>query len=706
MPLSIVRCWMMVRKNLVLLLKINIGIKNFKEYSYILKWGYMILRFFFFYFLLFIHSISFSKEIPIIVISPGKSLQSKSIVGSDISVIEGEQINNYNDFFIGDILGQSVSGMSMFQSGGYGTVTGIQMRGLPGRYSTIYIDGVKMSDPSTPDNRYYGINQIPSNIVDRVEVLKGTHSSLYGSGAISGAINIYTKKAEGEGIKQSISLTGGLDSWHKIAEERNLNYNLLGKKDAHDFSLNLTGFFTEGQSAMYDNTERDLYRSESIFAKYGYQINDSLRIENNLSYNDSLLEYDEPQHYDSAWGNDDGSGPRPDENSTDDYEATYNFRLIQNKGKFKNQLIFNKFKSVREVQNYKKTTNANYTGYRDTVNYLGEYNFNLDTKIVYGLDNELERANYKTWAISEKRENDEYVLSQYADIQFRPLNKLFGTFGIRRDEHTLAGEYFTGRATFAYKQDNFTKYRTSFGNGIKFATLNDYFYDTNMENKGSIKPEKSWGIDVGFDKYFENVGLDLSLTTFLVQYDDNIAGWAGNKNESGKTFTIKNNPGKIKNKGLELTAAKILPNGFNLNLNYAYTDSYDGEDCDDPGDTEILCIDEQHVLVPKHQIYSSLKKIIENFEGIGNLNLTLNTKYVGERRDYGNVNTNSYHGYHASFHDVILGDYITFDILSDININDKVYFLSLRNALTAEYETGYMYRGKERRLNFGVKTEF
>ena len=656
-------------------------------------------------FILFSNSV-LSEPIPVIVISAGKTIQSKSIVGSDITVVGKEEINSNNDFFIGDTIGSSVPGMSMFQLGGYGTVTGIQMRGLPGRYSTVYIDGVKMADPSTPDNRYYGVNQIPTESVEHIEVLKGTHSSLYGSSAISGAINIYTKKAEEEGIKQSISLSGGLDSWHAIAKERNLNYNILGKKNDHDFALNLDGFFTEGQSAMTDNTERDAYRSDGIVARYGYQINESLRIENNLNYNDTLLEYDEPQHYSGSFGADTSSSMRTDKNSTDDYEASYNLKLIQDSGKFKNQIIINKFKSVREVINYDGSNGGNFTGYRDTVNYLGEYNFNLDTKIVYGLDNELEKTNHKTWAISEKRENDEYVLSQYTDIQFRPLEKLYGTFGLRRDEHTIAGEYFTGRGTFAYKKDNNTKYRTSFGNGIRFATLNDYFYDTNMTNVGSITPEKSVGIDFGVDKYIEELNLNLSLTTFFIQYDDHIAGWAGNKNEKGSTYAIKNSGGEIKNKGIEVAIRKILQGGFNLSLNYAYTDSYDGEDCDDPGRTAASPIDCQGVLVPKHQITSSLKKTINNFEGLGDLNLTLNTKYVGERRDYGNANTNSYHSYASSFHDVILGDYIVFDILSNIKINDKVYFMTLRNALTAEYETGYMYRGQERMLNFGVKTEF
>ena len=214
------------------------------------------------------------------------------------------------------------------------------------------------------------------------------------------------------------------------------------------------------------------------------------------------------------------------------------------------------------------------------------------------------------------------------------------------------------------------------------------------------------GIDFGVDKYIEEIGLDLSLTAFLVQYDDHIAGWGSNVNEKGSTFAIKNSAGEIKNKGIEVATGKLLPGGYNLSLNYAYTDSLDGEDCDDPGRSAKTPVDCQGVLVPKHQISSSLKKTIDNFEGLGDLNLTLNTNYVGERRDYGNANTNSYHGYSGNFHDVILGDYITFDILSNIKINDKVYFMTLKNALTAEYETGYMYRGQERMLNFGVKADF
>ena len=70
---------------------------------------------------------------------------------------------------------------------------GIQLRGLPKAYTTVYVDGVKKSDATTPKNDFY-FDDILTGQVSRVEILKGNQSSMYGSGAMGGAINIFSKQ--------------------------------------------------------------------------------------------------------------------------------------------------------------------------------------------------------------------------------------------------------------------------------------------------------------------------------------------------------------------------------------------------------------------------------------------------------------------------------------------------------------------------------
>jgi len=135
----------------------------------------------------------FAADIPIIVIAPSQKAQSKSIVGTSVTVFGEADIENSNDFFLGNVLGNGTTSFNYFQTGGHGTTSGIQLRGLPKRYSTVYIDGVKQSDPSSVSDDF-DFSHILKNQISRVEVLKGNQSSVYGSGAIGGTINITTKE--------------------------------------------------------------------------------------------------------------------------------------------------------------------------------------------------------------------------------------------------------------------------------------------------------------------------------------------------------------------------------------------------------------------------------------------------------------------------------------------------------------------------------
>ena len=616
----------------------------------------------------------FAADIPIIVIAPGKTIQSYSTVGSSVSVIDNKALDNSDEFFLGDILYNDLPGMNYFQSGGHGTTAGLQLRGLPKRYSTVYIDGVKMSDPSSSDNSFY-FSSIMNSAIDRVEILRGSQSSLYGSSAIGGTINIFTKKG-GKGKNKKFEITNGSNGTNNLL----LSYD--GSNEKHDYYIGVNKFVTDGISAMNNDTpglnDDDKYENNGIVANYGYKINDNLKFESGLRYSDSFLNYDEV------------SVGRTDlNNSTDDTELSYNLRLIHKDGKFKNTVVYNKTDIERATKSY---TNAskNYFGDRDAINLVGEYNFNLDTKIVYGFDNEFDKANYKDDWSGLYEKNDESIHSQYFDFQFRPQEKLYTTIGFRRDDHTTAGDYNTGRMTAAYKLNNSSKIRASYGTGIRYPALYDYFYGTVVGEKEILKPEKSKSFDIGYETIFEKMNMNFNISAFRITYDDPLEGWESNTDVLGG-WTVKNSPGKIKSKGIELSTLWKPKNNFNIGVNYNYNETYDGADCEDPDRDATKCIDPAIVRVPRHEITSSA-----NYKINENLNNKLIVKYSGETRDYGNDNNN--------YADVILDDYITFDYSAHYRLYDTIdLFFKANNIFDQRYEQAWQYSTMGRTFNFGLK---
>ena len=131
-----------------------------------------------------------------------------------------------------------------------------------------------------------------------------------------------------------------------------------------------------------------------------------------------------------------------------------------------------------QIERYNQQLGAkqNYFGYRDAINYLGEYNLSLDEKIIYGVDAEFDASRYNRSSLATNVKHDEGIISQYFDYQFRPMEKLHATVGARRDDHTTVGAKESGRITAAYLLNGNSKIRSSIGTGIRFPALYDYAY--------------------------------------------------------------------------------------------------------------------------------------------------------------------------------------------------------------------------------------
>ena len=621
----------------------------------------------------------FAADIPIIVIAPGKTPQSLSTVGSSVTVIDSDKINESSHFSLANIIDDSSTSTNMFQAGGLGANTGIQLRGLEKRYSTVYIDGVKMLDPSSSDGSFY-MENVMKNSIDRVEILKGTQSSLYGSNAIGGTIHIFTKKGR-EGNHSNFVIENGSNN------TKNFTYSVDGADDKFHYYLGLNKLLTNGISAMNDNNEDDQYRNDGIVGNFGYKINDNFKIENSFRYADTFYEYDAVN---SSYA---------DINSTDNIEGSYTLKLIHEKDKFKNSLIYNKLYIERATTNHVKAY-TNYFGYRDTFNFLGKYNFNLDNKIVYGIDSEFDASRYPVDSGVTNKEHDESIISQYFDFQFRPFEKLYSTFGLRSDDHSTVGRKTSGRTTVAYQLDGNSKIRSSLGAGVRFPALYDYKYGSStIVDKGGtledIQSERGLSFDLGYDTYIDNLDLGLSATLFKTKQKNSIL------NNARTEWVQMNATGVNTSEGIELNGNwKPVDKKISLNFGYTFTDSYDAATCDPDekaayADNECRDIGSKvqtaKVRVPRHAIQSRI-----NYNISPNLKSSLKGKYVGETRDFGNANND--------YTDVILTNYFVFDIETSYNLfNTYKTFINIGNILDKEYEQAYQYSSMGRTFNFGIK---
>jgi len=221
------------------------------------------------------------------VVTATRTAQPVSDLLSDVSVIDRETIERSGAVGVADVLAR-LPGVEISRNGGPGTNTSVFLRGAESRFTAVYLDGVRLDSQSTGGVQW---EQIPLSQIDRIEVLRGPAAAVYGSDAIGGVIQLFTRKGEA-GFRPYVGIGAGTHGTRKL--EAGLS-GAAGIDSAFDYSLGVAREISDGFNARpiaTANPDKDGYRTTSANARLGFRINDRHRVDATFLGSDMTSQYD------------------------------------------------------------------------------------------------------------------------------------------------------------------------------------------------------------------------------------------------------------------------------------------------------------------------------------------------------------------------------------------------------------------------------
>ena len=221
-----------------------------------------------------------------VVVTATRVLQPLTDLVADVTIVDRTQIERSGATGLGDVLAR-LPGVEMARNGGVGGITSVYLRGAETRFTAVFIDGVRVDSQGTGGASW---DVIPLSQVDRIEVLRGPAGAVYGSDAMGGVIQIFTRKGDGP---PSPYVGLGLGTYGTTKAEAGVS----GAQGTWDYALSLVRQESKGFNSMQSrNPDDDGYTSESLAARVGLELNAAHRLE--LSVLSSQLN----AQYDSQFG--------------------------------------------------------------------------------------------------------------------------------------------------------------------------------------------------------------------------------------------------------------------------------------------------------------------------------------------------------------------------------------------------------------------
>jgi vitamin B12 transporter len=471
-------------------------------------------------------------------------------VGSAVTIITGAELEQRQIRYVSDAL-RSVPGVAVNRAGGPGGITQVRIRGSEGNHTLVTIDGIEVNDPGGGSE--FNFAHLLVQDIERIEVLRGPQSSLYGSDAVGGVVNIVSKKGAGPA-----RLAGYIEGGNRGTAAGGAS--LSGSTERVDYLFSAAGLRTDGFSSAAEArgwTEKDGYENGSGLVKLGFQATEQLRFD---------LIGRGTAYY--AEGDDEPPGGAVDFLSDLDGETAFG------RAQAKLDLFDGKWQQIAGMSRLDHTRDFYYDVFPPST-----------------IDAEKTKFDYRSNIFHSSGDFD-HTVSFLAEHEEEHVEQ-FGTFDETVAQTGVAGEYklgiwdalfFTGSArhdfndgfedattykvSAAYVFDETgTKIRTSYGTGVKNPNLVELFgsFQGFIPNP-NLTPESSEGWDVGVDQAFFDGRLSFDVTYFDQTISDLI---------QAQGLTVVNLPGESEIHGVEVGVSARLIDDLTLRASFTWQDGED-----------------------------------------------------------------------------------------------------------------------------------
>ncbi|MDF1589884.1 MAG: TonB-dependent receptor [Desulfobacterales bacterium] len=559
--------------------------------------------------------------LPEVVVTATRSATTMDkIGGNSITVITAKDIESKKSRSVAELL-KEIPGLDIESQGGPGTQTAVFIRGADSKNTLVLIDGVVFNDPSSP-NRSADIGNLNIDNIERIEVVRGAMSVLYGSNATAGVVNIITKKG-----KSKPSVYGGIEggsynTWKVYAGSD-------GGLDVFNYSFSLSRTETDGFSiANADNdrilhngntSEKDGWKNTTLSGKLGYDITPDFDINASVRYMNSEVRVDDwysgnwPTYdagylvdqvdYDPFWT----ATPNPSGNKRQRWDNEQAYYRVDAHNFFFDRFLestfyYNGSLHTRDGFDADGTLAYDYDGKTNEFGFQGTMNFQDVNLLHMGASYWKEALESKSSSIDK----DADISSFWVQDQLFWGESLDLVAGLRYDIHDRFGGATTYRVAPAYTlATSNTTLKASYGTGFRAPSLFELYSVYGNEN---LQEEKSKGWDVGVEQPLSDNKIKVGLTYFDTVFDDRI-------DYDFATSTYNQLPGNTKTKGIEAFIKYAPASTLDLTIHYTYTDT------EDPDGNQL-------VRRPYNKVYANMRYRFLN-RGVFNLDYY----WVDERRE-------------------------------------------------------------------------